>query len=73
MWSTSYAPPRTYARRSETPAAFYVVGSFALMMMLAAVMSVFGSVVMLSVLDEVDDDPDAPLVESPAPAASVPR
>ncbi|MBX3197763.1 MAG: hypothetical protein KF850_29595 [Labilithrix sp.] len=60
------------ARGAETPPALYVLGSFALMLVLAAVTGVFGSVAALALVD-AEDVPDAPLVEVSPPAASVGR
>lgn len=62
---------RAISGRSETPPALYVLGSFALMMLLAAVMSVFGSVAALALID-AGGDVEAPAAEA-APAASLGR
>lgn len=76
-WASPYAswqgaPRPMPARRAETPPALYVVGSFALMMVLAAVMGVVGSVAALALFDD-NDGPDAPIADVSPPAASVGR
>ena len=60
------------AHRAETPAALYVIASFALMMILAAAMVLGGSAAAFALFDETtDDDLDAPATEVSAPSASV--
>lgn len=68
----AYAYPYPGARRSETPPALYVLGSFALMLLLAAVMSVFGSVAALALI-EAGGDVEPPAAEAASPAASLGR
>ena len=54
-------------RRSETPPALYVIGSFALMMLLAAVMSVLGSVAALALIEESERARDRRQQRRPRP------
>jgi hypothetical protein len=61
------APPPFAQQRP----AIYVLASFALMLLLAAAMCVFGSVATLSLIDGMEDEPAAPLVDAPSPAASL--
>jgi hypothetical protein len=65
-WQTPVVPA---VRMASTPPALYVVGSFLLMMVLAAFLSVFGSVGMLALIDGMDDQ--TPAADVPAPAASI--
>lgn len=68
----AHTAPFAPVRRADTPQAFYVLGSFALMMVLAAFLSVFGSVAVLSLIDATEDDDDeTPVVETASPAASL--
>ena len=53
-------------RRAPTPPALYVLGSFALMMVLAAMTSVLGSFAALALIDETAADDETTEVAPPA-------
>lgn len=65
-----YGQPRTVAPTTSAPQALYVLGSFALMMVLAATMSVVGSVAALAFIDATDETPSS---ETQPAAALNPR
>jgi hypothetical protein len=65
--------PFALAWRSKTPPVLYVLVSFALMMLLAATLSVVGSVAALVLLDESETEVLTKPAEVTPPAASLSR
>ncbi|MDF2696955.1 MAG: hypothetical protein K0S65_5338 [Labilithrix sp.] len=64
-WSRPMPPPYFHPVQT-TPPAVYVLASFALMLLLAAAMSVVGSVAALALIDAQPDDEPAETTSSPA-------